>query len=217
MNKRLLIGCDVLKNQINKLGANDIDFVYLEQQLHRSPEKLRENLQNQLRESVQYETILFAYGLCCNALLGLQCAPNQRLIIPKVDDCIALSLGSREKYFCEFNKNSGTYYFTCGWVDEGRDPYNEYLRCIEEYGEEDAKWIACETLKNYSRAVLIKTDESKDVSAKIYVQKFADFFELNYDEVEGDDRYLRKLVYGPWDDEFVIVQPGQTTNSVMFT
>jgi hypothetical protein len=216
MEKRLLIGCEVLKNQIDKLGAQNLDFIYLEQMLHRTPEKLQANLQKTIKESPQYQTILFGYGLCSNALLGLTCAPNQRLVIPKVDDCIGLSLGSRTKYICEFYKNSGTYYFTCGWVDEAGDPYKEYLRCVEKYGEEDAKWIAGETLKNYSRTVLIRTDEKKDVAAREYVRQFADFFELNYDEMDGDESYLRKLIFGPWDDEFVILEHGQTTDKDMF-
>ncbi len=216
MNTVLLIGCEVLKAQIENLGVIPADIIYLEQLLHRTPDKLREKLQAVIDHGGQYPTILLAYGLCSNAVLGLRGSNTQRLIIPKLDDCIGLALGSREKYLSEFRKNSGTYYFTAGWVNGAPDPLKEYWQNIEKYGEEDARWIAAETLKHYTRAALIKTNDGRDTVAADYVRQFAAFFRLHYEEIAGSGDYLRRLVYGPWQDDFVIVDNGAVVADRLF-
>ena len=216
MNKVLLIGCEVLKTQIERQGKIPADAVYLEQLLHRTPDKLRQELQQLIDRSGRYQTLLFAYGLCSNAIIGLRGASGQRLIIPRSDDCIGLVLGSRQRYLDEFRKNSGTYYFTAGWVDGAPDPLKEYWKNIEQYGEEDSRWIAEETLKHYTRALFIQTGDDRDRFAAAYVRQFADFFRLRYEEIAGSDTYLRKLIYGPWEDDFVIVENGAVITSELF-
>lgn len=216
VNPTLLVCCDVFKSQIEKLGSIPADLIYLEQMLHRTPEKLRQELQNIIESSCRYKTILFAYGLCSNALVGLKSGKNQRLVIPKTDDCVGLTLGSREKYLSEFQKESGTYYFTSGWVSAAKDPLKEYWENIEKYGEEDAAWIAEEMLKHYTRAAFIKTNDSRDEASIDYVKQFVVFFKLNYVEIEGNDCYLRDLINGSWGDHFVVVENGDESKSELF-
>jgi hypothetical protein len=38
----------------------------------------------------------------------------------------------------------------------------------------------------------------------------ADKFNLKYEEIRGSDALIKKLLHGPWDDDFVIARPGQT-------
>lgn len=215
-NSTLLVSCAILKNQIERLGPIDADVIYLEQALHMTPDKLREQLRNIIESSCMYKTILFAYGLCSNALIGLRSGENQRLVIPKIYDCIALSMGSRERYLAEFRKNRGTYYFTSAWVKVAKDPLKEYRGNIEKYGEEDAAWIAREMLRHYTRAAFIKTAEWQDEAAVNYVKQFADFFKLEYVEVEGGDTYLKNLINGRWGDDFIVVENGGETTSELF-
>jgi len=215
-NNILLIGCGVLRHQIEAIGSTTHHFLYIEQGLHRTPDKLRQELQKAIDNSRNYSTLLLGYGLCSRAAAGLQAAPHQRLVIPRVDDCIALSLGSRERYHQEFKERPGTYYFTKGWIEAAEDPLKEYYKSIAKFGEELALWAARECLRHYGRAVLITTGEQELVASREYVRNFAQFFNLLYEEMEGSLDYLHKLLFGSWDDDFVVVEAGAPVNEEIF-
>jgi hypothetical protein len=212
--KTVVIACEVLRAQIESLGATPFSYIYLEQGLHRTPEKLRKQLQDTINECREYTVLLLGYGLCSRAVIGLKIAPYQKMIVPKIDDCIGISLGSRARYYSEFEQNPGTYYFTRGWIETGADPLTEYYETIPKYGEELAKWAARESLKNYRRAIFIKTDNCNLESSRKYVKEFAEFFKLRYEEMEGGLGYLKKLLFGPWDGDFVTADGVQISDEM---
>ena len=43
-----------------------------------------------------------------------------------------------------------------------------------------------------------------------YARKTAEKFNLRFEEIEGSPALVKKMVFGPWDDEFLVVEPGQT-------
>ena len=215
-NKTLVIACNVLKDQIEGLGKVPFDFVYLEQGLHRTPKKLTEQLQQTIDEAGDYGILLFGYGLCSRAVVGLRAALHQKIVIPKIDDCIGISLGSRSKYYREFADHPGTYYFTKGWIESAEDPLKEYHKTVEKYGEDTALWVAQESLKHYERTVLIKTTKEDHEPSKKYAEEFARFFRLRYQEMPGSVEYLRKLLFGPWDKDFVVIVGSDLVDDEMF-
>lgn len=212
----IIIACKVLQKQIEQLGEVPYDVIYLEQGLHRYPNVLTEKLQEAIAASERYNTILLGYGLCSRAVIGLQAAPHQKLIIPRIDDCIGISMGSRKSYYQEFAAHPGTYYFTQGWVEAAEDPMKMYYEILEKYDEETAEWTTQDYLKHYERTVFIRNSESGEEEAKAYARKFADFFKLSYAEMDGSLEYLKKLIFGPWDENFVIIEGGQPLQDEMF-
>jgi hypothetical protein len=92
----IIIACKVLQKQIEQLGEVPYDVIYLEQGLHRYPNVLTEKLQEAIAASERYNTILLGYGLCSRAVIGLQAAPHQKLFIPRIDDCIGISMGNKK-------------------------------------------------------------------------------------------------------------------------
>lgn len=214
--KTAVIACDVLRDQIEAMGTFPYRFFFLEQGLHRTPQKLSTELQQAVDTLAEYDQLLFGYGLCSRAVIGLRGKPHQTLVIPKIDDCIGISLGGRSRFYEEFSRNPGTYYFTRGWVEAAEDPLKEYHKMAEKYGEETAEWTAKETLKHYDRTVLIKAAEEVHVPSQAYVQEFAKFFSLRYEEMIGSADYLKKLLFGPWDGEFVVVRGGEAVDDWMF-
>lgn len=215
-SKTAVIACDVLRDQIDSLGELPYKFLFLEQGLHRTPQKLNGELQQALDSLGEYDQLLFGYGLCSRAVIGLRGQPHQTLVIPRIDDCIGISLGGRSRFYEEFTQNPGTYYFTRGWVEAAEDPLKEYHKMVEKYGEETAAWTAQETLKHYSRTVMIKTADRVHEPSKAYVQEFAKFFSLRYEEMDGSANYLKKLLFGPWNEDFVVVHGGETVDDWMF-
>lgn len=214
--KTLVIACDVLRDQLESLGPTTYAFVYLEQGLHRTPIKLRDEIQKAIYASSEYDLILLGYGQCSRAVIGLRAQAHQMMIIPKIDDCIGLSMGTRAQYYEAFYQNPGSYYFTKGWVEAAKDPLKEYHEIAAKHGVDIAEWTSRECLKHYQRAVFIKTQDEVHEPSRLYVKEFARFFNLCYEEMLGSPIYLKKLLAGPWDEDFVIIPGGQTVDDEMF-
>jgi hypothetical protein len=178
--------------------------------LHLKPENLKKELQIAIdRASKQAEIILLGYGLCSMAVAGLK-ANNCTVVVPRVDDCIAIFLGSRQSYMQQVGYAPGTYYLTKGWIEVYDTPLEEYNRMVERYGEKRAMYMMRLMLKNYTRIAYIDTGHKNQEHYRSYARKMAEKFDLKYEEIRGSDTLIKKLLFGPWDEDFVIALPGQT-------
>jgi hypothetical protein len=79
-----------------------------------------------------------------------------------------------------------------------------------KYGEERAERIMRVMLQNYKRLVYIDTGSDNQEYYRRYARNVADKFNLRFEEVKGSDELIYRTLYGPWDDDFVVAQPGQT-------
>ncbi|MBN1267653.1 MAG: DUF1638 domain-containing protein [Anaerolineales bacterium] len=178
--------------------------------LHINPDKLRVTLQKAIDDvSGKYDTIILGYGMCSQAIIGLH-ANNCRLIVPGVDDCIAIFLGSRQAYNSQTRSEPGTYYLTKGWIEAGITPFSEYNYTVEKYGKEKADRIYNVMMGNYKRLALINTGQYAIEEYRDYTKRTANRFNLRFDEIEGSDALVKKMLFGPWDEEFIVLQPGET-------
>jgi hypothetical protein len=209
-----IIACETLKDEFEHV-ASDIEIEYLKGMLHDYPEKMRAEINAHIAATPGHRTILLGYGRCSNGTAGLQAGPH-RLVLPAVDDCISLLLGSRRRYLTEFTSAPGTYYYTRGWVEELEDPYQEYLKMIPRLGEEKAKLVALMIMESYTRVVLIETGTYDLERCERYVEKVSQFYSLPIEKLEGDLRLFRKLARGPWDGEFIVVEPGGVLDESVF-
>lgn len=153
------------------------------------------------------EYIILAYGYCGNALLGLN-SPNAKLVIPKVDDCIPLLLGSYQVRQ-NLSHEMGTYYLTKGWMEYENNIIKEYERCLGRYGKQRTERILKIMLENYRRLVLIDTGAYCLTECLEKSRTMARELGLEHQVVFGSLGLLKKLFTGPWDDEFLIVEPGE--------
>jgi hypothetical protein len=154
------------------------------------------------------DTVLLGYGLCSQAIVGLR-ANHCRLVVPRVDDCISIFLGSREAYTAQARQEPGTYYLTKGWLEVGDTPFSEYDHLLERYGRERADRMIRLLLRNYTRLAFINTGLQGLAGYRRQAREIATRFNLRYEEIEGSNALVKKLLLGPWDDEFIVVAPGQ--------
>jgi hypothetical protein len=211
-----VIACATVIEEMSSHLPSGVDTCVLDFGLHVNPDVLKRALQETIDSSAEtVETILLGYGLCSQAVVGLR-ANDCTLVVPKVDDCIAIFLGSEQAYKAQHQNAPGTYYMTKGWIEAGDSPFGEYDSMVERYGEERARMLMGKILKNYTRLALINTGEYELERYRDYCRRTAERFGLYYEEIPGSNTLIKKLLYGPWDHEFVIAHPGQTITYLDF-
>jgi hypothetical protein len=192
--------------------------------LHEYPKKLRESVQETIDRIEMPSLILIGYGLCGNGLSGVR-SGDHILVIPRVDDCIAILLGSTQAYDKEFRKNPGTYYLSKGWLESGSDPLSEYEHYVERYGQEKAELVMDQQYSNYSRLLLVAHSREDLDAYRPRAQEVARYCErwgMQYEEMLGSDHYFRSLIKAieilpkASDDAFLVIQPGGTIEQSQF-
>ncbi|NQU38863.1 MAG: DUF1638 domain-containing protein [Lentisphaerae bacterium] len=220
MSRYTVIGCHVLWRELSRSALreqHDYDFRFLRQGLHDQPDQLRTQVQEAIdlvREG--RDAILVGYGLCSNGLQGIE-ARHTPLVIPRAHDCITLLLGSRQRYQEYFDAHPGTYWYSSGWIETNPQPGQSRCELLkkhysDQYGEENADYLMEMEqgwMKDYTTAAYIDPDAAGPTRYRAHTMECADSLEWEYREVPGSDNLVRRFLAGDWDDDFLIVQPGQ--------
>lgn len=226
-----LLACEIFYRECClavALSPNIIDVQFLTQGLHdlRS-EKMAGRLQAEIDrvDPERYDGILLAYALCNNGVVGVS-GGSLPLVIPRAHDCIALFLGSRQRYDEVFQAKPGTYFKTSGWIErdhENLEKCNEqdmspmgalrsFEEMVEKYGEENAQYLL-ETLgglNHYTTMAYIEMPDWEQPALEEQTRLSAEKMGLGFEKLQGNLRWLRQLTDGPWDaDAFLLVPPGR--------
>ncbi len=206
----MVIACATVIEEMLPLLPEDVSHETLDFGLHLHPNNLRETLQRKIEQvSSRADVLLLGYGLCSTAVVGLK-ATQATLVIPRTDDCIGIFLGSCAAYRQQVEQEPGTYYLTKGWIQVGDSPFEEHKRLIQKYGEAKAERMTRLMLKNYKRLGFINTGEYEIERYRNYAREAAERYGLRFEEIPGSLALISKMVFGPWDEEFVVVPPGET-------
>jgi hypothetical protein len=203
----VFLACKVFESLLDEsIPADLADQVsFFDYGLHEVPEKLSTTLQTAIDEIQTPSLVVLGYGLCGNGLHGLK-SGKHTLLIPRMDDCIAMFLGSYEAYRKEFTSVPGTYYLTKGWLEAGSEPLKEYEAYVEEYRPEQAQHVMDLQYRNYERLEAYRR-QAKEVAA------YCEQWSMRYEEILGSDVFVRRLVDVAGDlskanSEFLVVPPG---------
>ncbi len=228
--KIFCLACEVLARPLYLNAAHSphiIDIQLIQRGLHNQPANLRQYLQAAVDAASQrsYDVIAMGYGLCGQATAGLV-ARSLPLVIPRAHDCITLFLGSRERYTEQFEQKPGTYWYAQDYIerDDGsgsslsmggaNEDNADKLRAeyVEKYGEDNADYLM-EVMgawkAHYQRAAYIDMGVGDGSAVEARAQEQAQRRGWTYERVAGDMVLLRRLLYGDWADDFLILQPGQ--------
>jgi hypothetical protein len=203
-----LIACPAVLGELADGATDGVDTQKLEAQLHLSPERLKAALAAAVAEADEPgATIVLGYGLCSNSVLGLK-TEHATLVVPRVDDCIALMLGSNEAFAAENAKERGSYYVARAYLEECDTIVSEHEKLVEKRGAERATQMMRLLLKHYTRIVLVDTGRYDLEPYRARVAGFAEEFDLAVEDVPGTTRILDALVESGWGDDFVVAPPG---------
>jgi hypothetical protein len=218
LRKKLrVIACSIMKDELLRLEGEGVSFVFLEQSLHRTPQKMPAAVQKEIDKTAESgaDYVVLGYGLCSNGILGVR-PVRQPLVIPRAHDCISLFLGSPERYREEHGKEPGTYYLTKGWIDEGKSPLGILAEYTQRYGKETAEWAIREELKNYKRIALVDAGNGFSPEHRAHARENARFLNLKYEEIEGSREYFARMLQGGWEKDFLILHPGEEVKQEYF-
>jgi hypothetical protein len=232
-SKLKFIGCEVLYREACSLAASSghqVDVELLRKGLHDlTTEAMRTELQRAVDAAQSdYQAILLGYARCSDGVVGLT-ARSIPMIIPKAHDCITLFFGSRRAYQEYFDANVGTYFHTSGWLERS-DPHvpggqgiHDRLglgKSLEEltalYGADNAEYIfqtLGDGLGNYRRVCYIEMGTMDEVDLIKTSQAQAAQRGWEFERRRGDWSLLKRLFEGPWEGDFLVVQPGQSISA----
>ena len=233
------IGCEIIYREACALAASGphrVDVEFLLKGLHDLP---RADMIAKIQSVVDaatpdsgYEAVLLGYARCNDGLVGLK-ARQIPLIIPRAHDCITFFFESRAAYQAYFDQHPGTYYMTTGWTERnqfGEDGYarpaygmegvmaklgltEPYDVMVAKYGKENADFII-ESLggwqKSYCRSLYLEMGVCDEQPFIDLARERAAQQNWEFEVRKGEWSLLRKLFYGEWDQDFVIVPPGGT-------
>ncbi len=206
----IIVACNTIADELNlaiKATGVTHPVLWIDSKLHTKPEKLKGEIQAAISRISNVSTIILAFGYCGNALVGIK-SEKARLVFPKIEDCISLLLGSAEKRRT-LSKETCSYYLTRGWIESENNLAEEYAYCVRKFGPVRALRLMRTILKNYRHLTLIDTGAYDIMSLKPRTEELAATLGLCHKVVEGSQRLFHKLLTGPWDEEFVQLEPGE--------
>ncbi|MDR1421337.1 MAG: DUF1638 domain-containing protein [Coriobacteriales bacterium] len=219
--KTVLLACKTIKAEIDHVlnatgqgatglkatGQGDLPVVWIESGLHNTTDRLHLAMQEALDRIERAENpdrVLLGFGFCGNAVLDLRTG-DYTLVIPRVDDCITLLLGSFAVRK-EISAEGGTYFLTPGWMGHESNIYAEYQYALDKYGKRLTDDIYREILAHYENLGIIDTGVYDFEAFVEQTKVVARTLGLRQRPIRGTLRYIERLLAGPWPDvEFVTV------------
>ncbi len=210
-----LIYCGMLCPELEAAKEGEVGGEALPDRLHQRPEYLRQELQKAIDQTTGYDFIVLGYGLCGMAAVGLR-SGSSRLVIPKVDDCIQLLLGSRQRFAAMNAKEPGTYFLTRGLIEKKVDPLSQFNEGISKYGQDKCLKLMKRVMRGYKRFAFVDLGHRGAVEDWEYTQSSAQLFGLESVRVRGSLALVEKMVSGKWDSDFLILNKGEHITPEMF-
>jgi len=227
------IGCDALARTIYLSAAHSphlVDVRMLKLGLHRQPADLQLRLQREIDASVGqgYDAVVMAYGLCGKSTAGI-IARDVPVVVPRAHDCITLFLGSRARYTEQQEKAPGTYWYSIDYIERGSldgsltalgadgldNAWNieeEYDRYVAKYGKDNADYLM-EVMgawrSHYNRAAFIDMGIGDNAAVEGKARDEASRRGWSFERVAGDRVLIRRLLNGDWNDDYLVLNPGQ--------
>ena len=178
----------------------------LQENNHDVPHKLRRNIQEELDAMTDADRVLMAFATCGGSMVGLRTGDFE-LVIPRLDDCLSLLMGSMEQRKAVLEGGFGMF-VTESWIDHDKNIAFEIERIQKRYPPERAEKVIQIMYGNFDSLNVIDTGAYDVHKILPRTQKLAQQLNLKHRIVQGTTAYLEELLCGPYDPErFILIPP----------
>jgi hypothetical protein len=179
-----VVGCDVIKRELEKVVGNDADVVhkeYLEYGLHIYPENLKAAVVEKVNAlEGKVDAVFLGYAIC-QSLRGITKELRVPTIMLEGDDCIATIL-SPLGYVEEKKQCTGTWFSSPGWAEVGVDGAIKELHLDSMMQEGyDPMYFMKMMFEGYQRVLFIDTGVGERDMWEEKSKDFANRLELRYE------------------------------------
>ena len=183
--------------------------IYLNRLYHRDPKEMQQHILQALEEKVPAgtKTVLVAMGFCGGSWEGVRA--SYRLVLPRIDDCVSLLLQTGDVPVSDL-KEPGHLYV------RAKDPSKESFKSIFErmtqgIDEETKARYHKDWQQLYSSIDIMDTglNGCREPGYAETVQIDADWLDAAMTYVPAGTYLIEKLLRGEWDDQFLILEPGE--------
>ncbi len=225
----IILACRTLEDEIVLAKKNTgcgYPVIYIESGLHERPKKLAEAVREVFAELDKEHAqssdgtdaplrVLMALGQCGNSLTGIA-AGNFELILPKVDDCLSLLIGSNSEK-TRINLQDKAFFLTMGWLKGESTIMSQYKQSVEKYGEDVALSIMEMMYEHYETMGLIDTGAAPIEKLWDEAEEITTLLGLKRKVYKGTISYVEELLTGPWPAErFIVKKPGEAISDQDF-
>lgn len=214
----VILACSSLNRHVDAAQEKmktDYPVVNVDRKYHEDPKQMREQLMEKLRSlPSEIDTVLVAMGFCGGSWEAIPL--EKRVVIPRVDDCITLLLHTDNTWYPNLKKEGHLYLRDTDTAEYSLEAMQRKL--CEQYGGMNGSMIFNSMFANYTNVDIIDPGVY-DCYSEEYVteaQRNADLIRGILDYVEGSNLLLEKLVSGQWDQQFIVVEPGQLLSNQNF-
>ena len=209
-----MLACMPIGDEVDaaiKESGNEIPVLYMPSGTHDQPEKMNKTLQRIIDSLTDIDYLLLPMGRCGNATVGLR-SDRFSLVLPRCEDCVNLLLS---KDSLKVDRPKGCMFFSRGWVSSNRSPQMDYERTCRKYGKEQGDMITQMIYGGYRWFGLMDTGRYPLDMVQEALTPLANAIPVDFKVLEAPCGVLKKMARLEFDDDFVIVPPGEVVTEEM--
>lgn len=214
----VILACSAMSLHVaaaQKTMKTDFPVIEVDSSFHENPSKTRQKIIETLEQMEKsIDTVLVAMGFCGGSWEDI--ATDKRIVIPRVDDCITLLLHTDDTWYPNL-KQCGHLYLRDD-IEGKFSPKSIKKNLCSQYGDSEGSFVFRTWFGSYTNADIIDTG-AYDCHSEAYMleaMENADLMEATLDYVPGSNLILEKLVSGRWDQQFLVIEPGNTVSNMDF-
>ena len=205
----MMLACTTLRREITtfmKKAGLRYPVFYIPDELHFFPEKLNAYLCDFISRLENVDFLLLPMGRCGNGTLGIP-SHKTTIVLPKCCDCISLLLSGEN--LSNLDRPKYTYFFTDSWLDYKHSLVKEYEYAVEKYGQSMGDTLTRTMYNHYKYFTYVDSGFGDFEAALTQVSPLAKAVDVEIQRVEAPCGALRKMLSLNFDEDFMLVPPGQ--------
>ena len=216
MTKTVILSCPTLMGELKAAlaaASSEAAAYFIPRRLHSVPKELHEYLQDMIDHFYNVDKIVLCVSGCGGGTAGLRAASSE-LIVPRTRDCLDLLLSGGS--LSSLRRDISGVYFTESWMECTRESEIDLDKLTEKMGREEAENFLRRLYKTCNKFYIIDTGCYDVRAVEKYVAPLVEILSGTMTVLHGKYGILHKIAEGRFDDDFVVVPPGETVPSDAF-